>query len=114
MFNLSKVQFMTDKESFVAQQQVNALVKSGQTPNDMDLNWILGDNQLTNLYQLLAEIKEDLMESMIVHDSPKCYLPDGTEVVGEGFVFYTESGRSYKLVDRPVFAYTNFTSGKFN
>jgi len=54
------------------------------------------------------------MESMIVHDSPKCYLPDGTPVVGEGFVFYSDTGRSYKLVDRPVFAYTNFTSGKFN
>ena len=114
VFNLSKIKFMSDKESFVAQQQVNALIKSGQTPEDRDLNWILGDNFLTNLYQLLIDVKEDLMDSMIVHDSPKCYLPDGTEVVGEGFVFYSDSGRSYKLVDRPVFAYTNFTTGKFN
>ena len=111
---MNKVQFMTDKESFVAQQQINALIKSGQTPEDRDLHWILGDVYLTNLYQLMIEIKEDLMDSMIVHDSPRCFLPDGTEVVGEGFVFYSESGRSYKLVDRPVFAYNNFTSGKFN
>lgn len=110
---MNKVQFMTDKESFVAQQQINALIKSGQTPEDRDLHWILGDVYLTNLYQLVTEIKEDLMESLIVHDSPRCFLPDGTEVVGEGFVFYSESGRSYKLVDRPVFAYTNFTQGKF-
>lgn len=111
---MNKVQFMTDKESFVAQQQINALIKSGQTPDDRDLEWILGDVYLTNLYQMLTEIKQDLMECMIVHDSPRCFLPDGTEVVGEGFVFYSESGRSYKLVDRPVFSHTNFTSGKFN
>ena len=110
---MNKVQFMTDKESFVAQQQINALIKSGQTPEDRDLHWILGDVYLSNLYQLVTEIKEDLMECMIVHDSPRCFLPDGTEVVGEGFVFYSDSGRSYKLVDRPVFAYNNFTQGKF-
>ena len=64
--------------------------------------------------ELVIELKEDLMESMIVHDSPRCFLPDGTEVFGEGFVFHSESGRVYKLVDRPVFSYTNFTQGKFN
>ena len=110
----SKVQFMSDKESFVAQQQINALVKSGQEIDDRDLHWILGDIYLTNLYQMVTEIKEDLMETMIVTDSPRCFLPDGTEVVGEGFVFHSERGRSYKLVDRPVFSYTNFTQGKFN
>ena len=114
LFDLSKVQFMTDKESWVAQQQVNALIASGQEPDDRDLHWIFGDIYLTNLYQLIIELKEDLMESLIVHDSPKCYLPDGTEVVGEGFVFYSESGRVYKLVDRPVFSFNNFVNGKFN
>ena len=113
-FELSKVQFMDKKEAFVAQQQINALIKSGQTPEDRDLHWILGDIYLTNLYQLVTELKEDLMETMIIHDSPRCYLPDGTEVFGEGFVFHSESGRVYKLVDRPVFSYTNFTQGKFN
>ena len=113
-FELSKVQFMDKKEAFVAQQQINALIKSGQTPEDRDLHWILGDIYLTNLYQLVTELKEDLMETMIIHDSPRCFLPDGTEVFGEGFVFHSESGRVYKLVDRPVFSYTNFTQGKFN
>jgi len=113
-FDLSKVQFMTNKESFVAQQQVNALIRDGQELEDRDLHWIFGDIYLTNLYQLVIELKEDLMESMIVHDSPRCFLPDGTEVFGEGFVFHSESGRVYKLVDRPVFSYTNFTQGKFN
>ena len=114
VFDLSRINFMTDKESYVATTQINALIRSGQSPQDPDLNWILGDNHLTNLYQLLIDIKADLMDSMIVHDSPKCYLPNGYEVVGEGFVFYSDSGRSYKLVDRPVFAFTNFTQGKFN
>ena len=113
-FDLTKVQFMDKKESFVAQQQVNALIRDGQELNDRDLHWIFGDIYLTNLYQLVIELKEDLMESMIVHDSPRCFLPDGTEVFGEGFVFHSESGRVYKLVDRPVFSYTNFTQGKFN
>ena len=110
---MSKVQFMNDKESYVTQQQINALIKSGQELEDRDLHWIFGDIYLANLYQLMIEIKEDLMETMIVHDSPRCFLPDGTEVVGEGFVFHSVSGRSYKLVDRPVFSYTNFTQGKF-
>ena len=112
--DLSNVNFMTQKESFVAQQQINALIASGQMIEDRDLEWILGDIYLTNLYQLVTDIKDDLMSSMIVHDAPKTYLPNGYEVVGEGFVFYSESGRVYKLVDRPVFSYTNFTEGKFN
>ena len=112
--DLSKVNFMSSKESFVAQQQINALIASGQMIEDRDLNWILGDIYLTNLYQLVTDLKDDLMSSMIVHDAPKTYLPNGYEVVGEGFVFYSESGRVYKLVDRPVFSYTNFTQGKFN
>jgi hypothetical protein len=111
--DLSNVNFMTPKESYVAQQQINALIASGQMIEDRDLNWILGDIYLTNLYQLVTDIKDDLMSSMIVHDAPKTYLPNGYEVVGEGFVFYAESGRVYKLVDRPVFSYTNFTQGKF-
>ena len=114
VINTESVEFMTKKESDVTQIQINALIKSGQSPTDKDLNYLLGDIYLTNLYQLVKDVKEDLMDCMIVTDSPKCYLPDGTEVVGEGFVFYSESGRSYKLVDRPVFAYTNFTQGKFN
>ena len=113
-FELSKVQFMSKKEAFVAEQQINALIKSGQEITDRDLHWILGDIYLTNLYQLLTEIKEDLMESMIVHDSPRCFLPDGTEVFGEGFVFHSESSRVYKLVDRTTFSYNNFVNGKFN
>ena len=112
--DLSRVNFMNKKESFVAQQQINSLIASGQMIEDRDLEWILGDIYLTNLYQLVSDIKDDLMSSMIVHDSPKCYLPNGYEVVGEGFVFHSESGRVYKLVDRPVFSYTNFTQGKFN
>jgi len=114
VINTESVEFMTKKESDVTQIQINALIKSGQSPTDKDLNYLLGDIYLTNIYQMVIDIKEDLMDCMIVTDSPKCYLPDGTEVVGEGFVFYSESGRSYKLVDRPVFAYTNFTQGKFN
>ena len=55
---------------------------------------------------MVIEIKEDLMETMIVTDSPRCFLPDGTEIVGEGFVFHSDRGRSYKLVDRPLFSVT--------
>ena len=113
-FDLSKVQFMDKKESFVGSTTGQRSSRDGQELNDRDLHWIFGDIYLTNLYQAVIELKEDLMESMIVHDSPRCFLPDGTEVFGEGFVFHSESGRVYKLVDRPVFSYTNFTQGKFN
>jgi len=110
---VDSINFMSDKEAFVAQQQINALIKSGQEPDEQILNFILGDVHLTNLYLFVQELKYDVMDSLIVHDAPAAFLPDGTRVVGEGFVLWSEKGL-FKLVNRPQFSYVNFTQGKFN
>ena len=45
------------------------LIKEGRELTDSNLLDILGCVYLTNLYQMIIEIKEDIMESMIVNDA---------------------------------------------
>jgi hypothetical protein len=58
----------------------------------------------------MIEIKENLMDSMIVSDSPLAFLGDD-QVVGEGFV-YKNGKMILKLVDRYTFSHKNFTLEK--
>ena len=109
--NTDKVTFMTAKEAKIAKQAVNNLIREGVELDDANLYNIFGCNHLVNLYQIVRDIKKDLMESFIVTDAPKCYN-DGIEIVGEGFVMQTKYG-TIKLVNREEFAYANFNNGKF-
>ena len=58
----------------------------------------------------INKIKEDLMDSMIVTDSPVAYI-NGEKIVGEGFVL-KNSSIIMKLVNRSVFAFANFNTIK--
>ena len=109
--NTDKVTFMTPKEAKIAKQAVNNLIRDGVDLDDSALYDIFGCNHLVNLYQIVRDIKVDLMNSMIVTDAPKCYN-DGIEIVGEGFVFQTKYG-TIKLVNREEFAFANFNNGRF-
>ena len=109
----SKVQFMTTKEANVAKQRINTLIKEGRELTDSNLFDILGCVYLTNLYQMIIEIKDDIMESMIINDAPRSFIFEDVETDGEGYVFHTKFG-SFKLVNREEFAYANFTDGRFN
>ena len=51
-------------------QRINTLIKEGRELTDSNLLDILGCVYLTNLYQMIIEIKEDIMESMIINDGP--------------------------------------------
>ena len=106
-----KVTFLTAKEAKIAKTAINQLIKDDIELSDYNLFEILGCNHLVNLYQLILEIKQDLMDSFIVYGSPKCYV-DGIEIKGEGFVMTTKYG-IIKLVDRKEFAYANFNNGRF-
>jgi len=106
-----KVTFLTSKEAKIAKTAINQLIKDDVELSDYNLFEILGCNHLVNLYQLILEIKEELMDSFIVYGSPKCYV-DGIEIKGEGFVMTTKYG-IIKLVDRAEFAYANFNNGRF-
>ena len=103
---------MTDKEAYQAKQSINALIKSGQQLDDGTLTDILGCQHLANLYQWVIEIKEDLIDSMIVYSDFMTFLPNREQTVGEGFVYWTEQG-AIKLVNRTEFSYANFTEGRF-
>ena len=109
--DVDKVTFLTAKEAKIAKQAVNNLIRDGVDLDDAALYDIFGCNHLVNLYQIVRDIKVDLMNSMIVTDAPKCYN-DGIEIVGEGFVFQTKYG-TIKLVNREEFAFANFNNGRF-
>jgi len=109
--NTDRVTFMTPKEAKIAKRAVNNLIREGVELSDANLYDIFGCNHLVNLYQIVRDIKSDLMDSFIVSDAPKCYN-DGIEIKGEGFVMVTDYG-IIKLVDREDFAYANFNKGRF-
>ena len=109
--NTDNVKFLTAKEAKEAKIAINKLIKDGVELSDYNLFEILGCNHLANLYQLLIEIKEELIDTFIVYDSPKCYV-EGIQIKGEGFVMTTKYGM-IKLIDRPEFAYANFNNGRF-
>ena len=105
------ITFLDDKEAAQAKTAINALIRSGQRLDDTALTDILGCPHLANLYQLVIDIKEDLMNAFIVYNSPTPYLA-GQRIDAEGYVFHTLD-TSFKLVDRTSFAYHNFNSGRF-
>ena len=109
---VEKIQFMTPSEASVAVRNINGLIREGVELTDTVLLDVLGDVYLVNLYQMVIEMKEDVMDSMIINDAPMTFVYEDIQVDGEGFVIYNEFG-TYKLVDRPCFAYANFNSGKF-
>jgi hypothetical protein len=108
--DVTGVKFLTDKQAAEAKKQINALIREGEELTWWSLIDILGCKKLAHLYLTMIEIKEDLMESMIVTDSPAAYL-NGERIVGEGFVLKNNS-MIFKLVQREVFAHANFNAIK--
>jgi hypothetical protein len=108
--DVSDVKFLTDKEAAEAKVKINALIREGKELTWWGIGDIFGCMNLAHLYLTMMEIKEDLMEMMIVTDSPAAYL-NGERIVGEGFVCKNNS-IIFKLVDRQVFSRTNFLMQK--
>tara|TARA_B100001094_G_C18101181_1_gene755860 strand:- start:377 stop:1270 length:894 start_codon:yes stop_codon:yes gene_type:complete len=106
------IQFMTDKEASAAKIKINALIRDGVDLTDSELLDVLGCIYLVNIYQMVIEMKEDLLDSLIVHDAPNSFLPCGLRCKGEGFVISNDYGMM-KLVDRTVFSHANMTQGRF-
>ena len=100
------VRFLSVKESAEVQVKINALVRSGEELNWFNLINILGCKNLAHLYLTMIELKQDLMDCMIVSDSPVAYI-NGEKIVGEGFVLKNDK-MILKLIDREVFAHANF------
>ena len=103
--DVDDVVFLTVKEAAESKKQINALIREGKELTWWALSDLLGKN-LAHLYLMMIEIKEDLMDMMIVSDSPVAYI-NGKKIVGEGFVLKNDN-TILKLVDRSVFAHANF------
>lgn len=103
--DVDDVVFLSVKEAAVAKVKINALIREGKELTWWALADILGKN-LAHLYLMMIEIKEDLMDMMIVSDSPVAYI-NGKKIVGEGFVL-KNSSTILKLVDRSCFSRQNF------
>jgi len=108
--DVDDVEFLSVKQAAEAKKQINALIRSGSELNLRNLTEILVCQNLAHLYLSMIEIKEDLMDSMIVTDSPVAYI-NGEKIVGEGFVL-KNSSIIMKLVNREVFAFANFNTAK--
>jgi len=108
--DIDDVEFLSVKQAAEAKKQINALIRSGSELNLRNLTEILVCQNLAHLYLSMIEIKEDLMDSMIVTDSPVAYI-NGEKIVGEGFVL-KNSSIIMKLVNRSVFAFANFNTAK--
>ena len=105
-FDVDGVEFLSVKQAADAKVKINALIRSGSELNLRNLTEILVCQNLAHLYLSMIEIKEDLMDSMIVTDSPVAYI-NGEKIVGEGFVL-KNSSIIFKLVDRSCFSRQNF------
>jgi len=108
--DVDDVEFLSVKQAAEAKKQINALIRSGSELNLRNLTEILVCQNLAHLYLSMIEIKEDLMDMMIVSDSPVAYI-NGEKIVGEGFVL-KNSSIIMKLVNREVFAFANFNTAK--
>ena len=108
--DVTGVKFLSDKEAAEAKTKINALLKQENELNWWNLTEIFGCKYLSHLYLTMIEIKEDLMEMMIVTDAPKSYL-NGEKIVGEGFVCKNEK-MIFKLVEREKFSVANFNNVK--
>ena len=104
--NVDDVKFLTDKEAASAKIKINSLIREGKELTWWGLGDIFGCMNLAHLYLTLTEIKEHLIDAMIVSDAPKSYL-NGEQIVGEGFVL-KNSSIIMKLVNREVFSKANF------
>lgn len=110
-YRLGNVVGLSFKEAYQAKVAINALIRSGQEVTHSDLCDIIGDRELASVYMMVKHLKEEVLESFIIYNAPKCYLA-GEQIDGEGFVLNTDMG-SFKIVDRAQFSYANFTQGKF-
>jgi hypothetical protein len=100
--------FVSDKEAAKIKQQINACIRAGEeiNPDDFDC-----DINLLRLWALVKSIKDDCL-FLCRNDGPAAYI-NGNRIDAEGYVLCNEFGM-FKLVNREVFAYHNFNSGRFN
>jgi hypothetical protein len=100
------VEFVTAKQSAQIQQQLNACIREGKEVNPDDFE----NPNLISFWKLVKSIKEDAVY-LCRNDGPQAYI-NYNRIDAEGYVMTNEFGM-FKLVNREVFSYANFNSGRF-
>jgi hypothetical protein len=101
------VKFVTDKEAAKIKQQLNACIRENRPVVNTEFDC---DPNLLGLWALVKSIKADCLY-LCRNDGPAAYI--GQERIdAEGYVMTNEFGM-FKLVNREVFSYHNFNSGRF-
>ena len=100
------VQFATPKEATILKQQLNAAIREGRDINHDDFE----NKNLINFWKLVKSIKEDCL-FLCRNTGPEAYIMCD-RIDAEGYVMTNEFGM-FKLVNREVFSYANFNSGRF-
>jgi hypothetical protein len=101
------VTFVSEKEAARIKQQINACIRAGEEIEDDAFDC---DANLIRFWKLIRSIKEDCL-FLCRNDGPAAYI-NGNRIDAEGYVFTNEFGMM-KLINREVFAYANFNSGRF-
>ena len=100
--------FVSEKEAAKIKQQINACIRAGEQIQAEDFDC---DANLLRLWALVKSIKDDCL-FLCRNYGPAAYI-NGNRIDAEGYVLSNEFGM-FKLVNREVFAYHNFNSGRFN
>jgi hypothetical protein len=99
--------FATDKEAAKIKQQINARIRAGMRIHEDDFEC---DPNLIRLWILVKTIKEDCLH-LLRNDGPAAYI-GYNQIDAEGYVMSNQFGM-FKFVNREVFSYHNFNSGRF-
>lgn len=99
-------EFVTDKKAAEIKKQINACIRAGEqiNPDDFDC-----DANLIRLWALVKSIKDDCL-FLCRNYGPAAYI-NGNRIDAEGYVMSNGFG-TFKLVNREVFSYYNFTLAK--
>ncbi len=101
------VKFVSVKEASKIKQQLNACIRAGDDIVAADFDC---DPNLIGLWALVKSIKDDCLH-LCRNDGPAAYI-NGNRIDAEGYVMTNEFGM-FKLVNREVFSYANFNTGRF-
>ena len=100
------VTFVSDKEAAKIKQQINACIREQRDVNPEDFEC---DPNLIRLWALVKSINDDCV-FLLRNDGPEAYI-NQDRISAEGYVMTNEFGM-FKLVNREVFSYYNFTLAK--
>jgi hypothetical protein len=102
-------EFVSDKKAAEIKKQLNARIRAGEQISTESVNEFDCDPNLIRLWALVKSIKDDCL-FLCRNDGPAAYI-NQDRIDAEGYVMSNEFGM-FKLVNREVFSYYNFTLAK--